>query len=196
MRSFVKTDKTMGNESWILWEHSGNAYSGNKDTLHLRVSLPTGTWVDTSSLLGVMKAQQPEKKNNNNDKTQERKMVLGEHLKAQAFVKILWKIRGWASNQATAECRRERQDSCAEKHFLIPINAHSITHLSKKYIVSSQITQARSQIMPLASFILGHLILHLGNYCLYKRELKVIQCYLLKDLKERNVQTWVYKRPL
>lgn len=56
--------------------------------------------------------------------------------------------------------------------------------------------QARSQIMPLASFILGHLILHLGYYCLYKREFKVIQCYLLKDLKERNVQTRVYKRPL
>lgn len=47
----------------------------------------------TSSLLGVMKAQQPEKQPNKK-KIQKRKMVLGEHLKAQALVKILWKIRG------------------------------------------------------------------------------------------------------
>lgn len=47
-------------------------------------------------------------------------------------------------------------------------------------------TQARSQIMPLASFIFGHLILHLGYYCLYKMGVIVIQCYLLEDFRERN----------
>lgn len=47
-------------------------------------------------------------------------------------------------------------------------------------------TQARSQIMTLAGFIPGHLILHLGYCYLHEMGITVIQCYLLKDFKGRN----------